>query len=351
MAIFNNFPGSKLLLLVLVLIVCSISFWGLPFFTARTEHAIPAARSPEATAGSKTAPVEKIANALAESKNQDVSTLSTEALWKNLLAGFQHGAKTQIGLENALIERLRQEPDSAIYQELLAQFRQGGLEAFAQQVLVSLLGEVGNHKSAETLMSLVNEALLDKPDVKLAAFNAISKFAPESWYEHPNTEFAPVFEAAWQTENAEFWSSIANVMASIGTPATLDIFIETLTDDTNAERVDIVKQAMTNLVNPALIPKLAESLENSATKNVQLASGNALANMGEIGAASTLFDWSAQVDVGKIDLVKQWFETAVNTTPEFIAYLEKNLADQKFASPEIKQAIKVVLKDAKNGVE
>jgi hypothetical protein len=351
MAIFNKYPGARLLLLLLVLIICFVSFWGLPFLTARTEHTIPAARSPEATAQSKTVPVDKVANGLTESKNQELSSLSTEALWKKLLTGFQRGAKAQVGLENALIERLRQDPDSAIYQELLAQFRQGGLEDFAQQVLVSLLGEVGSYKSAEMLMSLVNEALLDKADVKLAAFNAINKFAPEEWQEHPNTEFAPVFEAAWQTENSEFWPAIANVMASIGTPSTLDIFIGTLTDDTNAERVDIVKQAMTNLVNPALIPKLADSLENSATKSVQLASGNALANMGEIGAASALFDWSVQADAGKIDLVKQWFETAVNTTPEFIAYLEKKLTSQKFAAPEIKQAINVVLKDVKNGVE
>jgi hypothetical protein len=349
-AIFNK-PTFAVLLLLLVLIVCSISFWGLSFFTARTEHAIPAA-SPETTAQKlETASAEKSSNGLTEGGNRNLSTLTTEGLWENLLTGFQRGDKTQISLENALIQRLRQEPDSAIYQELLAQFRQGGLEGFAQQVLVSILGEVGNYKSAETLMSLVNEALLDKADVKLAAFNAINKFAPESWQEHPNTEFAPVFEAAWQTENAEFWSAIANVMASIGTPSTLDIFIETLTDDTNAERVDIVNQAMSNLVNPALIPKLADSLENSATKNVQLASGNALANMGEIGAAAALFDWSVQADAGKIDLVKQWFETAVNTTPEFIVYLEKKLTDQKFAAPEIKQAIKVVLKDAKNGVE
>lgn len=351
MAIFNKYPGARLLLLLLLLIICFVSFWGLPFLTVRTEHTIPVARSPEATAQSKTVPVDKVANGLTESKNQELSSLSTEAIWKKLLTGFQRGAKAQVSLENVLIERLRQEPDSAIYQELLAQFRQGGLEGFAQQVLVSLLGEVGNYKSAETLMSLVNEALLDKADVKLAAFNAINKFAPEEWQEHPNTEFAPVFEAAWQTENAEFWPAIANMMASIGTPSTLDIFIGTLTDDTNVERVDIVKQAMTNLVNPALIPKLADSLENSATKSVQLASGNALANMGEIGAASALFDWSVQADAGKIDLVKQWFETAVNTTPEFIAYLEKKLTNQKFAAPEIKQAINVVLKDVKNGVE
>ena len=290
-------------------------------------------------------------SAYIEDQYKDYSSLTTESIWKTLLAGFQGGEKVQIGLENALIERLRKEPDDAIYKEFLALFRQRSLEDFAQQVLVSILGEVGNYKSAETLMSLVNEALLDEADVKSAAFDAISKFSPELWHEHPNTELAPVFEAAWQTENAEFWPSIANVMASIGTPSTLDMFIETLTDNTNAERVDIVKQAMTNLVNPALVPKLADSLENSATENVQLASGDALAHMGEIEAATALFDWSAHADAGKVDLAKQWFETAMNTTPEFVAYLETNLPNQKFASPEIKESISVVLKNVNNGVE
>ncbi len=351
---FKKYPGTLLLLLLLGVVICSINLWGLPLLGVRTDHIELTFQHPEPTVKSfvntKQAVPGKFSNPLNEDRKQDFSLLSTEAIWQNLLAGFQDGKKVQIGLENALIERLRTEPDNAIYKELLSLFRQGSLADFAQQVLVSLLGEVGNYKSAETLMSLVNETLLVEADVKLAAFDAISKFSPELWHENPNTELAPIFEAAWQTENADFWPSIANVMASIGTPATLDIFVETLADNTNAERVAVVKQAMTNLVNPALIPKLADSLENPASENVQLASGNALANMGQIGAASALLDWSAGVDAGKAELVKQWFETAMNTTPEFIGFLETNLPAQKFSSPEIKQAISLVLKDIKNSV-
>jgi hypothetical protein len=291
--------------------------------------------------------LQQLNSASIEDKYEDYSSFSTEALWKKLLAGLQDKTQ-QIVIENELIERLRKEPDSPVYMDFLALFRQGSLGFSAQQVLVSLLGEVGDYKAAETLLNLVNAGLLDKADAKSAAFGAIRKFSPESWHEHPNTELSPIFEAAWQTENAEFWPAIANVMASIGTPNTLDIFIETLTDNTNAERVAIVKQAMTNLANPALIPKLADLLENPETENVQLASGSALANMGELGAASALFDWSVQADAGRADLVKQWFETAFNTTPEFVAYVETNLANQKFADPTIKQAIGLVLKDVKN---
>jgi hypothetical protein len=350
---FKNYPGTFLLLLLLGIVICLINFWGLPLFSAMTDPLTSGVQPPEPTAKSlantkQTVP-EMFSHTFNEGRKQDISLLSTDALWNNLLAGFQRGKKAQISLENALIERLRAEPDNAIYTELLSLFRQGSLASFAQQVLVSLLGEVGNYKSAETLMSLVNEGLLADADVKSAAFDAISKFSPELWHENPNTELAPVFEAAWQTENADFWPAIANVMASIGTPATLDVFIETLADNTNAERVEIVKQAMTNLVNPALIPKLSDALENSASENVQLASGDALANMGELGAASALLDWSARIDAGKAELVKQWVETAMNTTPEFVGYVETNLPGQKFFSPEIKQAISSVLKDVKNG--
>jgi hypothetical protein len=136
-------------------------------------------------------------------------------------------------------------------------------------------------------------------------------------------------------------------MASIGTPSSLDIFIETLTVNTNPERVEIVKQAMTKLVNPALIPKLSDLLENPASENVQLASGNALAHMGEIEAASVLYEWSIGVDAAKVELVKQWYETALNTTPEFVDYLEINLPVQKFVSPEIKHAISQVQTEVK----
>ena len=352
MVITDKYSGKFLLL---VLIACFVGLWVLPFINAKLENKLPAPSLTEPIAQShpitKSAVSEKFGSGFDENLNRETSTLTTEALWKRLLASIQRERETQIDLENEFIERLRKEPDSVIYQEFLALFRQGSLKVSPQQVLVSLLGEVGDYKAAETLMSLVNEALLVNADVKSAAFAAISKFSPELWHEHPNTELAPVFESAWQTGNAEYWPAIANVMASIGTPSTLDIFVETLTDNTNAERVAIVKQAMTNLVNPDLTPKLAELLENPATENVQLASGNALANMGELEAATTLFDWSAQVDAGKIGLVKHWFETAMNTTPEFVAYLETNLDSQKFTDPKIKTAISSALKNVKSSVE
>lgn len=354
MVFYNKYAGKFLLMLLLALIICIASLWRLPPTNFDPD---PKERSPQPSAETeKSMPhtnpgsARSIGSALNNNIDQELSSLTTEALWKNLLASLQHG-KQQIDLENALIERLRKEPDDAIYRELLTLFRQGSVAVPAQQVLVSLLGEVGDYQAAETLISLVNEALLEKADVQFAAIDAINKFSPESWQEHPNTELSPLFESAWQTDNAEFWPAIALVMASIGTPSTLDIFIATLTENTHAERVATVKQAMTNFANPALIPKLADLLDNPATENVQSASAAALANMGQLEAATTLFDWSVQAGNVNIDWVKQVFETTANTTPEFIAYLETNLAGQKFTNPKIKQAVSLVLKDVKSDGE
>jgi hypothetical protein len=345
----NHKNTSLLMNFLLIAVMGLIILYGWPLFEPASETVKPIAQADQAPTKSlpETKPViqetlDFVANA---HSNPDLSPVTTEAIWNNLLSDFLEGKKVQIPLENALIERLRKEPGTAIYQELLSLFRQGGLPDFAQQVLVSILGEVGNVHSAETLMSLINEKLVQDRDVELAAFQAISKYSPELWQEHPNTEFAPVFEAGWQTDNADYWQPIANVMASIGTPSSLDIFIETLTENTNPDRVNIVKEAMTNLVNPALVPRLADLLENSTVENVQAASGNALANMGELSAATELFDWSTQADAVKNDQVRLWFETATETTPEFIDFLDKNLAATKFANPQIKQTIGVVLKN------
>lgn len=349
MSMFKKNPSRRAILLIAGILIFSVFLAWLLFFSEKiSEPKKPVAQSTTNTKQKLPAQPSLVLN---ESNNRNVGSLTTETIWKKLLAGFQNGEKVQVELENELIERLRNEPDSPVYQELLSLFRQGSLEGFAQQVLVSLLGEVENFKSAETLMNLVNEALLNEPDVQWAASNAIRKFSPESWHEHSNAEFAPVFEAAWRTDNSNFWLPIANVMATIGTPSTLDIFIKTLTDNTDPKRVEIVKRAMTDLTNPALIPKLADSLENSKTETVQLTSGETLANMGNIEAASTLVDWSSQADAGKVGLVKTWFETAMNTTPEFIDYLETNLAGQKFAAPEVKQAVSAVLAEVKNEVD
>ncbi|SJM89516.1 conserved hypothetical protein [Crenothrix polyspora] len=345
-------PALIVTLLILGALVFAANRWGLPLVQTMTNSAKNIPAKPLVNA-KQAVPEEFIEFDSQAGQDNDgrFATLTTQAVWQNLLAGFQRGEKAQIGLENALIMRLRKEPGNAVYEELLSYFKPGILDTPAQQVLVSILGEVGNYNAAEILMRLVSGGLLHDPDVKLSAFHAISKFAPESWREHSNAELAPVFEAAWQTGDTEFLSSIANVMASIGTPSTLDIFIQTLTDNNNDERVEIVNQAMTNLVNPALIPKLDDLLQSSPLDNVQLASGEALANMGEIEAATAIFKWSTQVDAGRIDLVKDLFEKAMNTTPEFIDYLDTTLPTQSFASTEIKQAIDEVLVNVKNGVE
>lgn len=346
------FPGVIVVSLLVAALVFSVKQWRQPVLPVKDDSTANTVIKPLST-GEQPVPEEfiELTSQLAnDTGNQNFASVPTQTLWENLLAGFHTGKNTQIGLENALIARLRKEPSNGIYNELLAQFRPGILDATAQQVLVSLLGEVANYNAADALMRLVTGGLVHDPDVKLSTFHAISKFSPESWHEHANTELAPVFEAAWQTQDPEYLAAIANVMASIGTASTLDIFIQTLTENTDAERSDIVKQAMTNLVNPALIPKLAALLKTSS-ENVSLASGDALANMGDINAALEIFIWAKQADASRVDFVKEWSETAMNTTPEFVDYLTENLTKQPFAAPENKQALLGVLNDVTNGVE
>lgn len=235
---------------------------------------------------------------------------------------------------------------------MLSQFKKGALDTTAQQVLVSILGEVGNYKAAEALMHLVSDNLLQIPDVRLSAFHAISKFAPESWQDTSKADLAPVFEAAWQKiEDTEFLGAIANVMANIGAPSTLDIFIKALSDSNDPARTEIAEQAMTNLANPALIPKLGDLLQKSPTEDIQFASGSTLANMGQLEAAEQIFYWATQKEANRAEYVREFVERAMNTTPEFISFLEENLASQKFVAEENKAVIKEALETIKEGVE
>jgi hypothetical protein len=349
MAGFNSIYGKLTLLLIIVILISSIGYVWQSLFSRYLDG------SPEltaATAGNigQTNKAQQPKSPEA-GKQATIPQSQTNAVWGDLLASFQAGETAQIGLENALIEHLRNNPNSPLYNEIVSVFRQGSLSSYAQQVLVSILGEVNNYQAAETLITLVNQFLVNTPDVETATFLAIQKFSPESWREHSNAEMAPVFEAAWQTDNADFLPAIANVMATIGTPATLDIFIETLTSNTDPKRVSIVQQAMTNLANPALIPELSNLLETSELKGVKQASGNALAHMGELGAATDLFKWSSHAGADEIGVVNNWMETAMNTTPEFIDYLDKNLDRQSFKSTEIKQKIKLLLDEVKKGDE
>jgi hypothetical protein len=350
------FSGLTVALLIFAAVVFAVLHWGLPgLLQAGEEKSVNSPIKPIVGA-EQSVPEEFIEfdsrlGAGAEHVNKSFAAMATQDLWQALLTGFHSGKSTQIGLENALIARLRQEPDSTIYNELLAQFRPGILDANAQQVLVSLLGEVGNYKAADALMRLVNGGLVRDSDVKFTTFHAISKFAPESWRDHPNTELAPVFEAAWQTQDTEYLAAIANVMASIGTPTTLDIFLQALTENNDNERVGIVRQAMTILVNPALIPKLADSLYKSPVENVQLASGDALASMGDPVAADKVIDWFAQADASKVEQVREWSKIIFSTTPEIVDDLEKSLAGKTFKAEANKQAFLDEAGIVKSGTE
>lgn len=281
------------------------------------------------------------------SNNRDDATSSTIVLWEELLAKLAQG-NTEIALENALIARLRQESNDEIYSKLVDVFRQRTLSPAAQQLLVSLLGEITTYEAGETLMQLLEEHLISSPDVKLTALHAINKFTPELWYEHSNAELAPVFESAWQKiDDPTFLSAIAHVMAKIGTPKSLSIFTQTLAENSSSKRVELVKQAMADFENPALINQFATNLQSASSKNVQWASGYALANMGQSAATSALFDWATRANASQAVWVKDWFEIATSTTPEFVQWLDSNLSTQQFNSLEIKQTVETALADVK----
>jgi HEAT repeat protein len=136
---------------------------------------------------------------------------------------------------------------------------------------------------------------------------------------------------------------MVHVMAEIGTPKSLVRFTRALVENTDAVRLGIVKEVMADFENPALIVQFVANLQSSPSKNVQWASGYALANMGQSAATSELFDWAAHADTSKAD----WFEIAVATTHEFVQWMDSNLSTRPFNSVEIKQAVETVLVNVK----
>ena len=285
---------------------------------------------------------------ITEGNSKYYAKLNTISLWNELLDNLQQG-EAQIALEDALIARLRQESGNKVYDKLIDSFRLNTLQLTAQERLISLLGVIKNYQAGETLMQLIEEDLLDYPDTVHAALDAINSFVPQSYSQHSNAELSPIFEKAWQEiDNPIYLPAIAHVMAKIGAPTSLAIFNEALTDNNNSNRVEAAKQAMEDFQNPALINEFAKNLQSSPSKNVQWANGYALASIGESAATAALFDWATYADKSKVEWVKEWFEIAVHSTPEFVQFINSNLSTQKFNSPEIKQTIKKVLADVNN---
>lgn len=259
---------------------------------------------------------------------------TTMQQWNTLLKGLKQDNQdnqdnyTQIPQEDQLIASLREQPDkevNEVYDKFVHVFKGKKLAVPEQSLLISLLGEITTKKACETLMQILKDKGIDSPDVKFTVLHALDKFSPESWCEDCNTEFSPLFETAWvEIDDPTYLSAIAQVMAKIGRPESLALFTKTLTDAKNNERVAIVMEAMADFENPALIDTLVKNLHSSPSKNVQMASGYALANMGQMKAALMLFDWTKKANGEQIAWAQDWLAIAMSTTPNFAKWLEMN---------------------------
>jgi hypothetical protein len=65
--------------------------------------------------------------------------------------------------------------------------------------------------------------------------------------------------------------------------------------------------------------------------------------MGDKAAAMELLHWAQNTKTNRLNWVNNWFDIAMSTTPEFTWWLETNLSNQNFNSPEIKQAVAAIL--------
>ncbi|EDN70591.1 conserved hypothetical protein [Beggiatoa sp. PS] len=276
---------------------------------------------------------------------------NTEVLWQRwmeLLENNQNVAEQTL-LTHALVYKLRKGGEDEIYMTTKALLRQD-IPTNQKSMIIGLLGEAATKGAIKVLL---NTALDNSEPVLQPKLNkAISRIGDKRWNNQFHTELSPYLETAWLevTNDGTLVSAIAKSLAKVGSPNGIDLLMKTFDDaqdyPDDINRAAIVKYSMRHVRNPEAIPNLAANLQSYQLENqILLASGDALAAMGNVKATGLLLEWATDAPIEANAFTDAWFRTAMAHDPHSIDFLVKEMPSQKFKNENIKQTILNILSE------
>lgn len=280
--------------------------------------------------------------------NADVEGMSSYAalnLLNNNLDTAANGGSINVKEEKELLNYLRKNDDRNVYQLMLKKLQSvvpGSVEAERLfEYSLSFLAAVDSHKASELFYSLIVANEISGSSAIYSANKSIERLSRSPEY----TQLAQDAFSGIKAGNL-FLAELAKSIAVNAEDDNVE-FLLSFVDGDNKEKQYASQSAMKYLKNESLVPLLKEKITQENSSNVQNASLDALANMGQYEASVALIKWSSEQPVESLEKVAALFNVAITKSPSTTRAIVKEIDYLNFVSPDIKQKI-VELAQLKN---
>lgn len=252
-------------------------------------------------------------------------------------------------IQAALARRLREVTDQDPAYVTLQTLWQQTTSEDVQKLLVSLLKETATPASLDILLAWSKEPTTNW--LKAEILGSISNIGKYQWEERFHPELSPALEMEWFNSNSiqdsEWLLGIATGIASIGTPEGIDLLLQTIANEPEFPKGQWARLALEELRNPEAIPVLRDWLkldaQNLENNTAFLASGEALASMGDVQATMVLLQWVQTAPDTAVPLAQNWFEL-IRDPNSLRAAQETVKSNWPFASQKMRDMLEAVTK-------
>jgi len=284
----------------------------------RWDFEVLPAQSPESLAPETGGTKVKTRN---QRKSPPQSPIELWSHWQQLVVRSEFQKIPDLG--TLLAEKLRQNPDPAVYEEIDHLLAQADVSVEKKALAVDLLGEIATPTALARLLDLA-ENEQDSP-LYFSALQVISHIGDNRWDGVFHEELSPALETVWlnpEIKDAAYLGAVANAIASIGAPEGVNKLLQTLSGnkgnktDARDQETERVKQeqafnAVPEVRNPNSVAVLSDTLQNEPLGTAgYAASGEALSTIGTPDAVFKILDYGKTAPEEAAPYFEAWLTTA-----------------------------------------
>lgn len=249
-------------------------------------------------------------------KNQPAIVVLDE--WHNALSTLESSDSPYDWIKFALADSLRRADAN---DEAYLKLRHLAIESQDDNhkiLLADLLRETATPAALSILLEWATGA---DENLRPTLWQAIAGMGNNLWGGHFHPELSPLLEEVWRATvlDPNTLPHLAVALARVGAPQGVNILIQSIYEQPGSIMAQTARYALSELRNPDAIPTLKYNLSININTEVYIASGTALASMGDPRATQVLLDWAQIAPDSQNAQIGEWFTQLRDTNSIRIA--------------------------------
>lgn len=267
-------------------------------------------------------------------------------LWNDWQIALAVGDKSTNLLTEALVKKLRIDPDPHVLQSLKGVLGSTEVPYNEKIPVVDLLQRAATPETLKLLIESAQNSTIHPKDNKII-LAGIANFGKYRWKDEFHEELSPILEKEWLNSSEHgitYKAAIANALASVGSESGVKVLIDTLSSNkVNKATKMLIDSALSRLKNPAAIKPLAEILFNETYygKSIWEISGDALSGMEHPDAIRTLLNYAQSSGSKDLIWIERWFGKVRD--PSCIKVMEDSIIRDTYENSDIYFTLKNII--------